>query len=1184
MHNTCFENTNLYVEWKPNEKIYKTVVEALESSCNSSNNDVQIEVTKVLKDLNENVSDAALYLLHIFMNKQEKNDVRQVGGLLLKNYINSKNQFLTDDILKIIKNEIFKLVEDEVKEIRNTSGSVITTILTKYEGIEKWPEALYNLLLLIERGNNDVVDGAFRAIIIIIEDELLNRKTNDSLFFQFSKTQLLEKLFSFCTPQEKSIKKKYAAECLDLFISSSCFTTNGVFNDYFPQLWECLGYLASEEDTQILKIVVTCMTIITDTRYASIFNNLDAIIQFMVNATNSCDRKVQLEALEFWPIFIKDRSYIAYSNYNNNNKNLDNMNKSDNYIDENVYKNINELRNEALKILKNYLPYLCKILVDNTVYTKWDYLTMDESHFQNDNANVPDLIQDISPELYNNKNNDPTREEGKINKMNNNNGNVNINGGTMHNNAMNNINCSVAGGTSGAGGGGGGGGGDFSNSNNEHTGNHPSGSTRNRVDEEEDDEDDEEEEKNEEMTARTWGNDWTVRKGAALCLDYLSNVYNDDILEYILPHIEEKLMSDKWNIRESAVLTLGAIAKGCMYSLSPFIPKVLEYLIKLLNDEKPLARSISCWCVTRFSPWICHPDNCDKWFEPVLLNLLKRILDSNKRVQEAACSSFANLEEDALELLNNYLHEIVHTIQQAFQIYQAKNYFILFDVVGTLIDSVNIVKENNELAHQIVNSILQKWTNIRINSPYIIALMECMSCITSAYGKDFLKYAKSVIRTCIKFLILLYIDLEEEIKYYYTKKAGNSTSFILNRNNISPTAGELLAYYKISNEDYFTSLKDIDSISASKKKDLIECSFDLLSRILSVVNSNIVNIISENEYNFIPLVHRYCLKPENIKMDGGGSAVGAIGCLGGMGGGIGSISCMGARGIHNGSGSNHSASNNNNNNNNNNNSSGSKMLMSLNHGYGKIMSTEGTESMKNGDLVIKENECVELAKHFLNFGILQSNFALIGDISRFCAHYLIPYLNDIIPFLISHITHPSTPVSNNASWAIGEISIHINSQYMEIYVDEIIKQLIYICQNSKYHGCLLQNICITVGRLSSTFPKKIIFYFPQFLKTWLKIMSHGTQENEKVNSLKAILETLYLNLDIAAENLKDIAYIILKYKYVSQNMNVFFHQFLSTMKQKYPNQWKDIYNPTSDSHSSPIPNDMLNDLSSRFNL
>ncbi|SBT79651.1 transportin, putative [Plasmodium malariae] len=1164
MHNSCYENSNSYMEWKPNEKIYKTIIEALTSSCNSSNNNVQIEVTKVLKDLNENVSDAALYLLHIFMNKQEKNDVRQVGGLLLKNYINSKNKFLTIDILKIIKNEIFKLVEDEVKEIRNTSGSVITTILTKYEGIDKWPEALYNLLLLIERGNNDVVDGAFRAIIIIIEDELMNRKSADSLFFQFCKTQLLQKLFSFCTPQEKSIKKKYAAECLDLFITSSCFTTNGVFNEYFPQLWECLGYLASEEDTQILKIVVTCMTIITDSRYASIFTNLDAIIQFMVNATNSSDRKVQLEALEFWPVFIKDRSYIAYSNYNNNNNNnhnnhnnnhnnhnnnnnsnnnnnnnnnnnsnnnnninnnnnnssssmntnmnntnksIDFLSKSDSFIDENVYKNINELRNEALKILKSYLPYLCKILVDNTVYTKWDYLTMDESHFQNDNANIPDLIQDISPELYNNnnsnKNDDISQDELKINKMNNNSSVNNSNSSNVNSNNMDNITDMG-----------------FDNKNS------------NTYDDFSDDE------KNDDLTSRTWGNDWTVRKGAALCLDYLSNVYNDEILEFILPHIEEKLMSDKWNIRESAVLTLGAIAKGCMYSLSPFIPKVLEYLIKLLNDEKPLARSISCWCVTRFSSWICHPDNCDKWFEPVLLNLLKRILDSNKRVQEAACSSFANLEEDALELLNNYLHEIVHTIQQAFQIYQAKNYFILFDVVGTLIDSVNIVKENNELAHQIVNSILLKWDNIRISSPYIIALMECMSCITSAYGKEFLKYAKSVIRTCIKFLVLLYIDLEEEIKYYYTKKSGSTNSFMLNRNNISDTASELLTYYKISNEDYFTSLKDIDSISPSKKKDLIECSFDLLSRILSVINSNILNILSEDEYNFIPLVHRYCLKLENIKFD----------------------------------------------------SLNNKML--INHGYNKMLNLNNSNnnnnntssSITNGIIVSKENEYTELAKLFLNFGILQSNFALIGDISRFCTQYLIPYLNDIIPYLIAHITHPSTPVSNNASWAIGEISIHINPQYMEMYVDEIIKQLIYICQNSKYHGCLLQNICISLGRLSATYPKKIIFYFPQFLKTWLKIMSHGTQENEKISSLKAILETLYLNLDIAAENLKDIVYIILKYKYVSQNINIFFHQFLSNMKQKYPNHWKEIYNPTNDSLSSPIPNDMLNDLNTRFNL
>lgn len=51
--------------------------------------------------------------------------------------------------------------------------------------------------------------------------------------------------------------------------------------------------------------------------------------------------------------------------------------------------------------------------------------------------------------------------------------------------------------------------------------------------------------------------------------------------------------------------------------------------------------------------------------------LLKSVLDPNKRVQEAACSAFATLEEEAAgELLCDYLPEILETFVAAFKKYQ----------------------------------------------------------------------------------------------------------------------------------------------------------------------------------------------------------------------------------------------------------------------------------------------------------------------------------------------------------------------------------------------------------------------------------------------------------------------------------------------------------------------------------
>lgn len=56
---------------------------------------------------------------------------------------------------------------------------------------------------------------------------------------------------------------------------------------------------------------------------------------------------------------------------------------------------------------------------------------------------------------------------------------------------------------------------------------------------------------------------------------------------------------------------------------------------------------------------------CNSWFQ-----LLKRILDANKRVQEAACSAFATLEEEACTELVPYLGFILETLVFAFNKYQ----------------------------------------------------------------------------------------------------------------------------------------------------------------------------------------------------------------------------------------------------------------------------------------------------------------------------------------------------------------------------------------------------------------------------------------------------------------------------------------------------------------------------------
>lgn len=65
--------------------------------------------------------------------------------------------------------------------------------------------------------------------------------------------------------------------------------------------------------------------------------------------------------------------------------------------------------------------------------------------------------------------------------------------------------------------------------------------------------------------------------------------------------------------------------------------------------------------------------------------LLDRILDSSKRVQEAACSAFATLEEEACMELVPYLPEILNTLVRAFGKYQVGDVVVFFrSLLGNL--------------------------------------------------------------------------------------------------------------------------------------------------------------------------------------------------------------------------------------------------------------------------------------------------------------------------------------------------------------------------------------------------------------------------------------------------------------------------------------------------------------------
>uniref|UniRef100_A0A674H5K9 Transportin-1 n=1 Tax=Taeniopygia guttata TaxID=59729 RepID=A0A674H5K9_TAEGU len=242
--------------------------------------------------------------------------------------------------------------------------------------------------------------------------------------------------------------------------------------------------------------------------------------------------------------------------------------------------------------------------------------------------------------------------------------------------------------------------------------------------------------------------DWNLRKCSAAALDVLANVFREELLPHLLPLLKELLFHLEWVVKESGILVLGAIAEGCMQGMVPYLPELVPHLIRCLADRKALVRSIACWTLSRYAHWVVAQPP-ELYLKPLMTELLQRVLDGNKRVQEAACSAFATLEEEACTELVPYLSFILDTLVFAFGKYQHKNLLILYDAIGTLADSVGHHLNQPEYIQKLMPPLIQKWNELKDEDKDLFPLLECLSSVATALQSGFLPYCEPVYQRCV---------------------------------------------------------------------------------------------------------------------------------------------------------------------------------------------------------------------------------------------------------------------------------------------------------------------------------------------------------------------------------------------------------------------------------------------------
>lgn len=256
---------------------------------------------------------------------------------------------------------------------------------------------------------------------------------------------------------------------------------------------------------------------------------------------------------------------------------------------------------------------------------------------------------------------------------------------------------------------------------------------------------------------------WTLRKSSAAALDVFARDFKGRVFECILPFLTNNLKHPDWPYREAAVLALGAVSEGCLDVVAPHLSELIPYLVTLLSDPEVVVRQITCWTLSRYTPWaagLTHEAQKTQFFEPIIDNLLQRMLDKNKKVQEAAASAVANLQETAGKKIQPYAEVIIQQFVRCFGKYKDKNMYILYDCVQTLAEQIGPMLARPELVNQLMPALIERYQKIPDDAREVFALLECLSYVALALGEAFGPYAEPVFQRCVN---IIHANLEQSM-------------------------------------------------------------------------------------------------------------------------------------------------------------------------------------------------------------------------------------------------------------------------------------------------------------------------------------------------------------------------------------------------------------------------------------
>lgn len=257
-------------------------------------------------------------------------DVRQLAGLITKNYILTLLPHLDLGMQQFVKSNILCAMGDPLPDIRNTAATLAGRIFEAFVPLiwgDMMPPLLH-MLNLSSHGQIHQTEGALLAIHRMCEDspERISMEMKPGCVC----ADLIPQLFSLFSCRENAMIRQRALESVNSLIflissetadyvsdasggrwkGSSMSSSGNSLTPYLGHLLTGLASLATDPHAGVRKAVCHSFVLIASFSPDILDLKNGSVCQFMVNAVRDKDDTVAMEACEFWTVLV-DEKHLA---------------------------------------------------------------------------------------------------------------------------------------------------------------------------------------------------------------------------------------------------------------------------------------------------------------------------------------------------------------------------------------------------------------------------------------------------------------------------------------------------------------------------------------------------------------------------------------------------------------------------------------------------------------------------------------------------------------------------------------------------------------------------------------------------------------------------------------------------------------------------------------------------------